>query len=73
MKLNKEDRQEVISALFDEMSKSAFCEGCQEKIVKGLEARTDEQLISLANKYHTWIPVEPVMDEPDWVEENNKI
>lgn len=53
--LNKEDRQRVIESLFDEMATSSFAEGCQEKIVRGLEARTDKQLVALAYKHNTWL------------------
>jgi hypothetical protein len=56
MKLNEQDRQKVIESLFDEMTNSSFAEGCEERIARGLEARTDDQLITLANQKNTWTP-----------------
>ena len=56
MNLTKKDRQRVISELFDNMTTSTFAEGCQEKIIIGLEARTDKQLVALAKKKLTWYP-----------------
>lgn len=42
------DRQRVIDDLFDELTTSSFAEGCEAQIARGLEARTDAQLIAFA-------------------------
>ena len=54
--LGVHDRQKVIDALFDEMTSSSFAEGCEERIARGLEARTDAQLLELAKSKMTWTP-----------------
>ncbi len=54
--LGVHDRQKVIEALFDEMTSSSFAEGCEERIARGLEARTDAQLLELAKSKMTWTP-----------------
>ena len=56
MTITKEERENIIYNLFDEMTTSSFAEGCEERIARGLEARTDDQLIGLAKEKLTWIP-----------------
>jgi len=55
---DKYDRQKVIEALFDDMTCSTFAEGCEERIARELEARTDAQLLELAKRKMTWTPDE---------------
>lgn len=63
--MNTEDRQKVIDGLFGELSQSAFAEGCEDKIARALEAKSDSQLIAMAEKHLTWLPVKaPVKQEP---------
>lgn len=50
------ERQKVIESLFDELASSSFAEGCEERIARGLESRTDEQLLELAKIKMTWTP-----------------
>lgn len=45
------ERDELIDRIFEVQMNSVFSEGCEEKIAAGLEARTDEQLLKLADKY----------------------
>jgi hypothetical protein len=54
--LTPEQRQEVIYALFDELTSSSFSEGCEERIARSLEARTDESLLQYAKEKGTWTP-----------------
>ena len=56
--LGVQDRQKVIEALFDEMTSSSFAEGCEDQIARGLEARSDAQLLELAKSKMTWTPNE---------------
>lgn len=46
----------MIYALFDELTTSSFAEGCEDRIARGLEARTNAQLLTLANEKGTWTP-----------------
>jgi len=57
IKLTEQDREKVIESLFDELTFSSFAEGCEDKIASGLRARTDDQLIQMANNKHTWTPM----------------
>lgn len=50
------ERQKVIESLFDEITSSSFAEGCKGRIARGLESRTNEQLLKLANEKNTWTP-----------------
>jgi hypothetical protein len=54
--LGVHDRQKVIESLFGEMTSSSFAEGCEERIARGLDARTDAQLLELAKSKMTWTP-----------------
>jgi hypothetical protein len=54
--LGVHDRQKVIESLFDELTNNSFAAGCEERIARGLEARTDGQLLELAKKKMTWTP-----------------
>jgi len=66
MELNEQDRQKVIESLFDEMTNSCFAEGCEERIARGLDARTDDQLIALANQKNTWTPTWRLLSPNKW-------
>ncbi len=40
------DREKIINDLFDILYDSSFAEGCEDKIMAGLQACSDEQLLA---------------------------
>lgn len=64
MKLTLSDRAKVIESLFEDATASAFADGLEGKILEGLVARSDEQLISFAKKKNTWLPPFVGLDTP---------
>jgi hypothetical protein len=48
--LTDEERRDLITELYDDALESSFSEGCEARILEGLQSMTNEQLVARATK-----------------------